>query len=302
MNPDAAASVKARLLNQARANGEEFELTLSRFAAQRWLFRLGESAARSRCILKGASLLAVWLVDPYRATRDVDVLLSGPADDSAIRSLLEEVCSVEYAEDGLRFDLTELVLTTIRPDEIYSGKRARFRAFLGKAGIPVRIDLGVGDALTAPPQEIVYPTLLRSLLPPRLRAYPREASVAEKFEAMVKPGTLNGRMKDFHDVWALAGVFEFDGASLRAAVAACFERRGTPWSGEIHALTPSFYQRPNLQTRWRSYRAASTVLTPPPASFDTIGERVIDFLGPLRSSVLEDDPFELHWTAGGPWR
>ena len=66
MSPDVAASIKARLLNQARAQGEEFERTLTRFAAERLLFRLGESAARDRCILKGASLLAVWLPDEMR--------------------------------------------------------------------------------------------------------------------------------------------------------------------------------------------------------------------------------------------
>ena len=92
MSPDVAASVRARLLNRARAGGEEFELTLTRFAAERLLFRLGASAARERCILKGACLLSVWLPNPYRATRDVDVLASGPTDDGAIRSLVSEIC------------------------------------------------------------------------------------------------------------------------------------------------------------------------------------------------------------------
>jgi len=35
MNPDVAASVRARLLNQAKQSGEEFERTLVRFAAER---------------------------------------------------------------------------------------------------------------------------------------------------------------------------------------------------------------------------------------------------------------------------
>ena len=84
MNPDVAASIKARLLTGARAGGEEFERTLTRFAAERLLYRLGASPARQRCLLKGASLLAVWLPDPYRATRDVDLLSFGPADDTVV--------------------------------------------------------------------------------------------------------------------------------------------------------------------------------------------------------------------------
>ena len=137
MSPDVAASIKARLLNQARASGEEFERTLTRFAAERLLFRLGASAARDRCILKGASLLAVWLPDPFRTTRDIDVLASGPTDDAAIRSLVAEICAVACPEDGLRFDLSELVVEAIRAEEEYSGKRARFRAHLGNARIRV---------------------------------------------------------------------------------------------------------------------------------------------------------------------
>jgi hypothetical protein len=50
VSPDAAASVRARLLNQARRTGEEFERTLSRCAAERWLYRLGASAPRRPAI------------------------------------------------------------------------------------------------------------------------------------------------------------------------------------------------------------------------------------------------------------
>ncbi len=302
MTADVAASVRARLLNQAKASGEEFERTLARFAAERLLFRLGESAARDRCILKGASLLAVWLPDPYRATRDVDVLLSGQADDAAIRSLVAEICAMACPEDALRFDLSKLVVETIRPEDEYSGKRARFRAFLGNARIAVQLDLGVGDALTVQPEEIVYPTMLDTLPPPRLRAYPREASVAEKFEAMVKLDTRNSRMKDFHDIWALVGAFEFDGPSLQKAIAACFERRGTPWTDELpRVLTPAFYQMPDMETRWRNYRAAGAVLAPLPPQFAVIGERIIEFLGPVRSSIAAGEAFERAWAPGGPW-
>ncbi len=302
MSPDVAASVRARLLNQARASGEEFERTLARFAAERLLFRLGASGVRDRCILKGASLLAVWLTDPYRATRDVDVLLVGQSDDAAIRSLVEEICAIECPEDGLRFDLSELTVETIRPDEEYSGKRARFRAFLGGARIAVQLDLGVGDALTVPAEQIVYPTMLEGLPTPRLRAYPREASVAEKFEAMVKLDTRNSRMKDFHDVWALAGGFEFQGPALQETVAACFNRRATPWTDEVpRALTPAFYRMSELEARWNGYLARGGVLVPPPAQFGVVGERIIQFLGPVRESIVAGHTFEREWTPNGQW-
>jgi hypothetical protein len=54
MSPDAAASVRARLLNQAKARREEFERTLVRFAGERLLYRIGESTVRCMCSVSGS--------------------------------------------------------------------------------------------------------------------------------------------------------------------------------------------------------------------------------------------------------
>ena len=133
MSRNVAASVKGRLLNQAKENREEFERTLVRYADERLLYRLGACSARDTCVLKGASLLVAWMHDPYRATRDVDVLAFGSPDDAAIRRLVEEICAVPCPEDGLRFDVTSLAIEDIRAVEEYDGKRARLAAYLDKA-------------------------------------------------------------------------------------------------------------------------------------------------------------------------
>jgi len=300
MKANPAASVKARLL--ALAGGEDFQRTLTRYAAERLLYRLGASAVRERFALKGACLLAVWLPDPYRGTKDVDLRASGDPSDASIRALLDSICAVPCPEDGLVFDLSTLCLETIRPEEEYSGKRARFHALLGTTRIGVQLDLGFGDAVVPEPTDITYPTLLSDLPAPELLAYPREAAVAEKFEAMVKLDVRNSRMKDFHDLWALASSFRFEGQVLREAVAACFQRRGTPWAEEIPTpLTPAFYQRQELAARWAGYFARDAVLVPPPNRFEEIGEVVVAFLGPVRESLVEGRPFERDWEPGGPW-
>jgi hypothetical protein len=302
MSVDIAASVKARLLAQSQARGEEFERILARFVVERFLFRLGASPARARCLLKGASLLTLWMPDPYRATRDVDLLASGAVDDEAIKALVAEVCAVDYPEDGLRFDLSALSIEAIRPEEEYSGQRARFRAFLGSARIALQLDIGVGDAVVPGPEEVEYPTLLPSLAPPRLRAYPREAVVAEKFEAMVKLDIRNSRMKDFHDLWALSGAFGFKGSALQSSIAACFARRRTPWTAELpRVLTPAFYTMPELAGRWRHYLSSGAVLIPPPERFEEVGERIIAFLAPLREAILGGSVYDRDWIPQGRW-
>jgi hypothetical protein len=49
MSPDVPASVKARLLNEAKRQGEGFELFLVRYACERFLYRLGASRLREQC-------------------------------------------------------------------------------------------------------------------------------------------------------------------------------------------------------------------------------------------------------------
>jgi len=303
MTPDIAASVKARLLTGARERGEEFERTLTRFAAERLLYRLGASAAREQVLLKGAAMLSVWLPEPYRATRDVDVLAFGASDEAAIRALLEQICAASCPQDGLRFDLSELRIDEMKADELYPRLRARFIAYLGSARITVQVDFGFGDAVTPEPEEIDFPTMLPDLPAARVRAYPREVSVAEKFNAMVTLDTRNSRMKDFHDIWALSAQLPFDGQRTRQAIAATFERRGTAWTAEVpRALTPAFYQLPELAERWSGYLARETLLAQPPAQFEIIGEDVIAFLGPIRRSIITGDSFTHSWPPGGPWR
>lgn len=302
MSPNIPASVRARLLNQARASSEEFERTLARFAAERWLYRLGVSTARSRCVLKGASLLTVWLPDPHRATRDIDVLATGDTHDAAIRELLSEVCAIQCPDDGITFDLSALVIEPIRVEEEYAGVRSLFWAYLGVARIRMQVDIGIGDALTSAVDEIEYPPMLPHLPRAHIRAYPRETAVAEKFEAMVKLGRRNSRMKDFHDVYALSAAFAFDGAALLLAIEGCIGRRGTPWTAERpDALTTAFYQDDAIQKRWRAYLRSGNILVAPPTRFDEVGEQIIRFLGPVRDSIVAREGFTGTWTTERVW-
>lgn len=66
MTANVDASVRARLRNRMHDTGLEFQFLLTRYACERFLYRLGASPIRDRCILKGASL---W---PYRWTSPIE--------------------------------------------------------------------------------------------------------------------------------------------------------------------------------------------------------------------------------------
>lgn len=303
MTTNVAASVRARLRNKMHATGLDFQFLLARYACERFLYRLGASPMRDRCVLKGASLLAVWMDEPYRATRDVDVLALDGADEPYVRHIVAAICGVPCPEDGLTFDLSSVRVSPIRAAQDQPSQRVTLTVRLGSARIPLQVDVGFGDIVVPAPDEVQYPTLLEGMAVPSVRAYPRATSVAEKFEAIVKLGQQNSRMKDFHDIWALSEMFSFDGSLLRKATSACFARRGTDWiSRTPPALTSTFYSNDRLARLWRDYRRSTDTLLPPPDPFEIVGDRILNFLAPIRESIIADVSFDMHWAPGVQWR
>lgn len=194
-----AASIRARLLAKAKARGEDFNRVLTRFATERWLYRLSVSGHAREFLLKGAMLFDLWFDQPHRPTRDADFLGVGPADAGALARAVAEVCSIE-ADDGLRYDAASIRVAEIRENASYAGLRVALAALLGTARCPMQLDVGFGDAVTPGPEEATFPTLLEDLPAPRLRVYPRENVIAEKLEAAVTLDMANSRMKDLFDL------------------------------------------------------------------------------------------------------
>jgi hypothetical protein len=64
-------------------------------------------------VLKGAMLLTTWFDEPYRATRDVDLLGFGDAAEDALLGTFREIMAVEV-DDGVIFDLNGLRIEDIR--------------------------------------------------------------------------------------------------------------------------------------------------------------------------------------------
>lgn len=297
---DPAASVHARLLAGAQGRKEDFNLTLKRYAAERFLYRLGASRHRERFVLKGAMLFALWGGSLYRATRDLDLTGYGEGGARGLIELIREICGLPCPGDGLQFLSATVRAEPIRDKSEYHGFRVKLRALLGAAKLDLQIDVGFGNAVEPPAREEKYPVLLDGPAP-RIRAYPREAVVAEKLHAMVVLGTANSRLKDFYDVFALAKNFPFAGPALGRAIAATFERRSTPiQDSRPVALGPEFYLDPERAAQWRRYLSLNG-LPGAPADFAAVGELLQGILGPVWSALADTRAAASAWRPGGPW-
>lgn len=305
MNEDSSnlvASVRQRLLNGARERREEFQLTLTRYAIERLLYRLSRSPHRHDFILKGAALYAVWSKEiedvVYRPTRDLDLWSAGSPTVESMVAMFQKIVSTVVEADGLTFDAAQVRGDAMREGERYQGCRLCLDAFLGTAQVPLQIDIGYGDAVTPAAIESDYPTLLQ-FPAPRLRLYPRETVVAEKFEAMLSLGMANSRMKDFFDIWMLSRHFAFDGATMVRAITATFKRRGTPIPESVPiALTVRFSQDPLKGAAWNAFTRRNALQAPELAE---VVLRLQNFLMPPTRAAAMQSNLEAHWQPGEGW-
>ena len=185
-----------RLTQRARERRENAQLLMTRYAIERVLYRLSISPRRNRFVLKGAMLFSLWAPVPYRATGDLDLLGYGENDPDAVARVFGEILALPVDDDGLKFQLDTLRAAPAREEDEYSGLRLNFVAELAGARLPMHVDIGYGDAITPGPVDIEYPSLLGQPAA-KLKAYPPQTVVAEKFQAMVALDMLNTRMKDF---------------------------------------------------------------------------------------------------------
>jgi len=295
------ASVAARLLKQARQSGIDYQILLTNYCFERFLFRLGESPARDRFILKGAMLLRVWSEQPYRATRDLDLLRRGASSEEAIREDIRLICTADVKPDGVRFDNSSLGMEKLRPEEEYSGVRVILPAECNTARLRLQIDMGTGDSVWPRPRLSGYPPLLE-FPAPKVLAYPPEAVIAEKFEAMIILGNRNSRIKDFFDLSFLAKTFEFDRQTLAEVVRRTFQRRQTRIpAGEPVGLTKAYWENPSRAAQVRAFTRRTGL-----AVKNDSGQEILTILRPFLLPILDDlrDGIERPgvWPAGGPWR
>jgi hypothetical protein len=222
MPKDLKASIRGQLKHYAQTHGEDMLYVLSRYALERLLYRIGCSPYAEQFVVKGALLFLLWQEHPHRPTRDLDLLGFGPDDANRIQQIFADLCTLPIMDnDGLVFQQETVHVTPIRETQAYGGLRVTLQCLLGQTRIRVQVDIGFGDVITPAAPFADFPSLIG--LSPHVRVYPRETVVAEKYEAMVRLGAINSRVKDFYDLWAIAHDYTFAGATLAEAIQATIQ-------------------------------------------------------------------------------
>ncbi len=294
-----AASVRQRLQNVARSSGRPFQEVLQYYAMERFLYRLAQSSHSDRFVLKGALMFNVWRTPTSRPTKDIDLLGHMNNSPNALAAVMREVCRQSVEADGLMFDAESVEGIVIKEDADYEGVRVTFRGSLENARISMQIDIGFGDVMYPGPEVTDYPTILDQAAP-RMNGYPRETVIAEKFEAMVKLGLLNSRLKDFYNIWVLSRQFDFEGTSLASAIEKTFANRGTAVTAEPTAFSPTFAADPAKANQWQAFQRKSR-LNDAQTGLTEVIDTIKTFLASPAEAVSKGVSFDQIWRAPGPW-
>ena len=293
--------VRRKLLEISRERKEDFQFVLMRYGLERLLYRLANSRFVDKFVLKGALLFEVWMNQPYRPTKDLDLLGFGDHAPDHLAGIFGDICRTEVEPDGLIFDAKRIAVSEIRENQEYEGLRVKLTAFLGNARIPLQIDIAFGDAVTPNASKIKFPPIL-SMSAATILCYPKETVIAEKLQAAVYLDMQNSRMKDFCDIYWLSRFFDFDGGVLVRAIRATFKRRNTVIPGTVPVfMTQEFTGDRLKQGQWQGFiRKAS--ISDLPDNLEMVAAKLRQFLLLPLKAAGTDDLFRYHWPADGPWR
>lgn len=294
------ASVHTRLQNAAKDTNRPFSEVLQYYGMERFLYRFSRSEYADKFILKGALMFIAWQVPERRTTLDIDFSARYDNRIAAIENVIKDICKVSVPSDGLIFDSATVKGKKIKEDADYEGIRVKFRGFLGRSRIAMQIDVGFGDIIYPGPKIVDYPVIL-DLPKPRLKGYPIESMVSEKFEAMVKLGLLNSRMKDFYDIWLLMRRFDFKGTRLVKALKRTFSHRKTALPQDKPLFAEEIYDyKSDRQTLWKAFLKRGDIKHALESLRMTATEIEGFLIEPLRA-LSNGTKFNKEWKAPGPW-
>lgn len=298
---DIEASVRGRLQNKAKDTNSPFAEVLQYYGMERFLYRFSCSEYANKFILKGALMFTAWHVPERRTTLDIDFLARFDNKVTSIEKMIKDVCKTDVVPDGLVFDYGSVKGQRITEDADYEGIRVKFTGFLQRSRITMQIDIGFGDSIYPGPKAIEYPAILDLPLP-RLKGYPAESVISEKFEAMVKLGLLNSRMKDFFDIRLMIRQFNFNGSKLAEALKRTFTHRKTEFPKDKYIFAEEIYDnRSDRQTLWKTFLNKGDINNAP-QELSAVATEIERFLFKPLDAIKKDQKFTGKWKAPGPWK
>ena len=249
-----AMSLRAKINNYAKEHGILAQVVLQNYMFECLLDRISRSKYVDNFVIKGGILVSSLVGLDVRSTMDMDTtLVHLSLTEEKIKEAMNAIISVP-ADDGIVFNFVSV--EPIRKDDVYGGFCLRLDAKYESIETPLSIDISTGDAITPEPMNYGYKRLFNSENVIPLRSYPLETVLAEKIETIITRGILNTRPRDFYDVYILTKTQGYNVETLRKAIFATSEHRGTKaiMEAETNNRLAVIENSSELQSQWAKYQ------------------------------------------------
>ena len=193
-------SINGKIRNLAENKNLKSQEVLQIYFFERFLDRLSKSKYKNNFVIKGGFLISSLIGIENRTTMDMDTTIKGIAlKEERIKEIVEEIININV-NDGIRFEINDI--SYIREEDEYENFRISLIANVGKTKNPMKLDLTTGDAITPREIEYTYPCIFGTE-DIKIKAYPLETILAEKYETIIRRNITTTRMRDFYDLYTL---------------------------------------------------------------------------------------------------
>ena len=290
---DIAASILARLKNQAKETGLSYQMCLQLFCQEEFLRRLSLSQYNSNFVLKGGLFIYTLTEFQSRATQDIDFLMRQLSNDiDKVKGVIEEIIQVPTTNDYIKIEVVNAEIIT--PDKEYQGVSVKFIGRIKQVKIPFSIDIGMNDVIVPKAVKRCIKTRLTDFEEPEVYTYSLESTIAEKFDAILKRMEATSRMKDFFDIYYLSSMFDFDGRKLQEAIWQTVQHRGTVYEANSFERISAFGDNAFLSAQWTRFQPSMQVKLP---EFASILYRLKEFIQPVFEASIKEREFFMDWSA-----
>lgn len=243
--------LKDKLRDISKEKNVDFNTLLRLYMYDRFLERLSKSKYRDNFVLKGGFYLSTLFGVENRATMDIDTAFRNASfDKETIIKMINEIVSIKIDDNA---KLSYLGIESIRDEDEYGGFRVTIQVEYETMKQSFHIDIATGDPIT--PKEIRYKYLpLLGDYYVDLYAYNMETVLAEKIETMLNRLELNGRTRDFYDIYL---IYKKEWRSInidhfRKAIDKTFTKR--KYNGNPFEALDIIRNSEILKERWNKYQ------------------------------------------------
>ena len=247
-------ALKERIKYIANSENRKFNQVWRDLILERLLIRLARSSYNNQLIFKGGLLLSYY-INLGRETTDMDLQTTQlDMDAFKMEKVFRQICQIKIS-DGFIYTFSNIDKLNMEHMN-YPGYRVHLSLTFGKMKDRIQVDIAVGDMLESKQESLeLYQYKGKPIFEGKvsLKVYPLETIFTDKLESIIRRGSVNSRMKDYHDLVLLCrekNVFNL--LKLRKNVSTLFKNENI---SNLFPLRFSDNEINKLQKLWENHRS-----------------------------------------------